>query len=199
MQFKFKNIKITVSFTFFALIILLVIFNKNDFLYLTCIFAIFHEFGHLVALNKFGVKISEFKISVFGANIKTESFKKVSIKKEVIVLLSGPLVNLIFSAVLYFVNLIIKNVDLSNLILINLGLAIFNLLPFYNFDGGKIIETLLKYRFKEKTSDILLTCISIIVLIPITLFSINAFLQNYNDFYYLVVSALMLLTIILKK
>ena len=33
MQFKFKNIKITVSFTFFALIILLVIFNKNDFLY----------------------------------------------------------------------------------------------------------------------------------------------------------------------
>ncbi len=199
MQFKFKNIKITISFTFFALIILLVIFNKNDFLYLTCVFAIFHEFGHLFALYKFGVKISEFKISLFGANIKIENFKKISLKKEIIILFSGPFTNLIFGVVSYFINLYIENDILKNLILINLGLAIFNLLPFYNFDGGKIIETLLKYRFKEKTSDILLTCISIIVLIPITLFSINAFLQNYNDFYYLVVSALMLLTIILKK
>lgn len=199
MQFKFKNIKITISFTFFALIILLVIFNKNDFLYFTCIFAIFHEFGHLFALNKFGVKISEFKISLFGANIKTESFKKIPIKNEIIILFSGPLINFTFSIVLCFINLFIKNEMFNKLILINLGLAIFNLLPFYNFDGGKIIETLLKYKFKEKTADILLTCISIIVLIPITLFSINAFLQNYNDFYYLVVSALMLLTIILKK
>lgn len=199
MQFKFKNIKITVSFTFFALIILLVIFNKNDFLYLSCFFAIIHELGHLFTLNKFGVKICELKISLLGANIKTESFKKISIKKEVIVLLSGPLVNLIFSAVLYFVNLIIKNVDLSNLILINLGLGIFNLLPFYNFDGGKIIEILLKSKLNEKISETVVSCISFAILVPFTLFSVNIFLRNYKDFYFLVVSVLMLLTIILKK
>lgn len=199
MQFNFKNIKITISFTFFALIILLVIFNKNDFLYLSCFFAIIHELGHLFFLNKFGVKICELKISLFGANIKTESFKKISIKKDVIVLLSGSLVNLIFSAVLYFVNLIIKNVDLSNLILINLGLGIFNLLPFYNFDGGKIIEILLKSKFNEKIAETIVSCISFAILVPFTLFSVNIFLRNYKDFYFLVVSLLMLLTIILKK
>ncbi|MBE6815201.1 MAG: hypothetical protein E7522_07120 [Ruminococcaceae bacterium] len=199
MQFKFKNIKITVSFTFFALIILLVIFNKNDFLYLSCFFAIIHELGHLFFLNKFGVKICELKISLFGANIKTESFKKISMKKEIIILLSGPLVNLIFSAVLYFVNLIIKNVDLSNLILINLGLAIFNLMPFYNFDGGKIIEILLKSIFNEKITETIVSCISFGILVPFTLFSVNIFLRNYKDFYFLIVSLLMLLIIILKK
>lgn len=199
MQFKFKNIKITVSFTFFALIILLIIFNKNDFLYFTCFFAIIHELGHLFTLNKFGVKICELKISLFGANIKTESFKKISIKKEVIVLLSGPLINLCFSAVLYFVNLIIKNVDLSNLILINLGLGIFNLLPFYNFDGGKIIEILLKSKLNEKISETIISCISFAILVPFTLFSVNIFSRNYKDFYFLLVSVLMLLTIILKK
>ena len=199
MQFNFKNIKITISFTFFALIILLVIFNKNDFLYLSCFFAIIHELGHLFFLNKFGVKICELKISLFGANIKTEGFKKISIKKDVIVLISGPLVNLIFSAVLYFVNLIIKNVDLSNLILINLGLGIFNLLPFYNFDGGKIIEILLKSKFNEKIAETIVSCISFAILVPFTLFSVNIFLRNYKDFYFLVVSLLMLLTIILKK
>lgn len=199
MQFKFKNIKITVSFTFFALIILLVIFNKNDFLYFTCFFAIIHELGHLFTLNKFGVKICELKISLSGANIKTESFKRISIKKEIIILLSGPLINLCLSAVLYFVNLIIENIDFNNLISINLGLGIFNLLPFYNFDGGKIIEILLKSKLNEKISETIVSCISFAILVPFTLFSVNIFLQNYKDFYFLVVSVLMLLTIILKK
>lgn len=199
MQFKFKNIKITLSFTFFALIILLVIFNKNDFLYFTCFFAIIHELGHLFTLNKFGVKICELKISLFGANIKTESFKRISMKKEIIILLSGPLINLCLSAVLYFVNLIIENIDFNNLISINLGLGIFNLLPFYNFDGGKIIEILLKSKLNEKISETIVSCISFAVLIPLILFSVNIFLQNYKDFYFLVVSLLMLLTIILKK
>ena len=199
MQFKFKNIKITVSFTFFALIILLVIFNKNDFLYFTCFFAIIHELGHLFTLNKFGVKICELKISLFGANIKTESFKRISIKKEIIILLSGPLINLCLSAVLYFVNLIIENIDFNNLISINLGLGIFNLLPFYNFDGGKIIEILLKSKLNEKISKTIVSCISFAILVPFTLFSVNIFLSNYEDFYFLVVSLLMLLTIILKK
>ena len=199
MQFKFKNIKITVSFTFFALIILLVIFNKNDFLYFTCFFAIIHELGHLFSLNKFGVKICELKISLSGANIKTESFKRISIKKEIIILLSGPLINLCLSAVLYFVNLIIENIDFNNLISINLGLGIFNLLPFYNFDGGKIIEILLKSKLNEKISETIVSCISFAILVPFTLFSVNIFLQNYKDFYFLVVSLLMLLTIILKK
>ena len=199
MQFKFKNIKITVSFTFFALIILLVIFNKNDFLYFTCFFAIIHELGHLFTLNKFGVKICELKISLFGANIKTESFKRISMKKEIIVLLSGPLINLCFSAVLYLLNFIIKNVDFNNLISINLSLGIFNLLPFYNFDGGKIIEILLKSKLNEKISETIVSCISFAILVPFTLFSVNIFLRNYKDFYFLVVSLLMLLTIILKK
>ena len=199
MQFKFKNIKITISFTFFALILLLFIFRKNDFLHFTCFFAIIHEFGHLFALNKFGVKILEFKISLFGANIKTEKLKKIPIKSEIIILFSGPLINLILSVVLHIANLIIKNVSLNNLVLINLCLAIFNLLPFYNFDGGKIVEILLKSKFNEKLSETIISCISFAVLIPISVFSINLFLQNYNDFYFLLVSALMLLTIILKK
>ena len=199
MQFKFKNIKITISFTFFALVLLLFIFRKNDFLHFTCFFAIIHELGHLFALNKFGVKILEFKISLFGANIKTENFKKIPIKSEIIILFSGPLINLILSVVLHITNLIIKNASLNNLVLINLCLAIFNLLPFYNFDGGKIVELLLKSKFNEKLSETIISCISFAVLIPISVFSINLFLQNYNDFYFLLVSALMLLTIILKK
>ena len=72
-------------------------------------------------------------------------------------------------------------------------------MPFYNFDGGKIIEILLKSKLNEKISETIVSCISFAILVPFTLFSVNIFLQNYKDFYFLVVSVLMLLTIILKK
>jgi stage IV sporulation protein FB len=199
MQFKIKNTKITISFTFFALIILLVVFNKNEFLYLTCFFAIIHELAHLVALYKFGVVINEFKISLFGANIKTENYKKTSIKNEIIILLAGVTANLFFAVFFSVLNYFIKSEIAQNIFLINLSLFIFNLLPFYNFDGGKIIELLLKTKLNEKTADFLISCISFVVLIPIIFVSINVFLQNHNNFYFLVVSMLMLLTIILKK
>ena len=199
MQFKIKNTKITISFTFFALIILLIVFNKNEFLYLTCFFAIIHELAHLVALNKSGVVINEFKISLFGANIKTENYKKTSTKNEIIILLAGVTANLLFAVLFCVVNYFVKSELVKNMFLINLSLSLFNLLPFYNFDGGKIIELLLKTKLNEKTADILISCISFVVLIPIIFVSINVFLQNHNNFYFLVVSVLMLLTIILKK
>ena len=69
MQFKFKNIKITVSFTFFALIILLVIFNKNDFLYFTCFFAIIHELGHLFTLNKYYLMFLSLSVSIMFSRL----------------------------------------------------------------------------------------------------------------------------------
>ena len=39
-----------------------------------------------------------------------------------------------------------NNIQSLRFAVLNLVMAIFNLLPFYNFDGGKIIETLFKYK-----------------------------------------------------
>ena len=199
MQFRIKKINVTISFTFFALILLVVVFRKSELLYLTCIFAILHEIGHLIALRKAGVIITGFKISCFGANIKTENLKKIKAKEEVMILLLGPIVNFCFFVLFFILNIFFNEEIFSQIYLVNLCLFVFNMLPFYNFDGGKIIEVLLKNKFNEKASNIAITCISFIVLIPFCWFSIKVFLLNNNNFYYLIVSALMLLTIILKK
>lgn len=199
MQFKIKDIKITISFTFFALVLLLVVFRKNDFLYLTCFFAILHELGHIVALRIFGVKIINLKISFLGANIKTENFKKVNPIEEIKILSAGPFVNLILFLVFLIFSRFTRNDFLNYIYSINFCLFVFNILPFYNFDGGKILEVLLKSKLNEKDADILITCVSLVILIPVTIFSINVFLSDNHNFYYIIVSGLMLLTIILKK
>ncbi len=199
MQFRIKKINVTISFTFFALILLVVVFRKSELLYLTCIFAILHEIGHLIALRKAGVIITGFKISCFGGNIKTENFKKIKTKEEVMILLLGPFVNFCFFVLFFVLNSFLNKKIFTQIYLVNLCLFVFNMLPFYNFDGGKIIEVLLKNKLNEKASNMAVTCISFIVLIPFCWFSIKVFLLNNNNFYYLIVSALMLLTIILKK
>ena len=73
MQFRIKKINVTISFTFFALILLVVVFRKSELLYLTCIFAILHEIGHLIALRKAGVIITAFKISKEPAGAKSSN------------------------------------------------------------------------------------------------------------------------------
>ena len=199
MQFKVKNTNITISFTFFALILMLIILKKTDYLYTSIFSALLHEIGHLCALKHFGADILEFKISLFGGNIKTQNIERIDYLKDIIISLSGPMVNLYLSLIFCFFNKFFENSIFIEIIMVNLILAVFNLLPFYSFDGGKILEAILKIYFNETIASRVITIISFIVLIPITYFSILMFLSSNNNFYFILVSLLMLLTIILKK
>lgn len=199
MQFKIKNTKVTISFTFFALIIILISINKTEFLYESIVFAIAHEIGHAFALKFFGVNIDELKISLFGGNIKVLNNNKIKYWQSAIISLSGPLVNIFFFLLFYILYLSFEFKFINNMFVINLVLATFNLLPFYNFDGGKILSSILLNYFNEKTVNLIITITSFLILIPFTYFAVYIFILDFKNFYLLIASVLMLLTIIFKK
>ena len=199
MQFKFGNTRIIISFTFFALIIILISLNKTEFLYSTIIFAILHETGHLLALKHFKISIEEFKVSLFGGNIKILNNNKIQYYQNAIISFCGPLVNLFFFVLFYLLNIFLKNKFINEIYVINLVLAAFNLLPFYNFDGGKILTSILMNFLQEKTVNYIITITSFIILIPFTYLAVYIFMLDSKNFYLLVSAVLMLLTIIFKK
>ena len=199
MQFKFGNTRIIISFTFFALIIILISLNKTEFLYSTIIFAILHEIGHLLALKYFKISIEEFKVSLFGGNIKILNNNKIQYYQNAIISFCGPLVNLFFFVLFYLLNIFLKNKFINEIYVINLVLATFNLLPFYNFDGGKILTSILMNFLQEKTVNYIITITSFIILIPFTYLAVYIFMLDSKNFYLLVSAVLMLLTIIFKK
>lgn len=199
MQFKFGNTRIIISFTFFALIIILISLNKTEFLYSTIIFAILHEIGHLLALKYFKISIEEFKVSLFGGNIKIFNNNKIQYYQNAIISFCGPLVNLFFFVLFYLLNIFLKNKFINEIYVINLVLAAFNLLPFYNFDGGKILASILMNFSQEKTVNYIITITSFIILIPFTYLAVYIFMLDSKNFYLLVSAVLMLLTIIFKK
>ncbi len=143
------------------------------------IFAIIHEFGHLIAglilgmkpekmeIVPYGVSIS-FKLMLQDYNKKIHNGNLLEIKK-IIVALAGPLTNLIIILIEYNIN---QNI-FSSLIIIyaNILLIIFNLLPIYPLDGGRILEGILHIIFGKRKAEKYINYISFTSVIIITLIS----------------------------
>ena len=88
----------------------------------------------------FGFSIS-FKINVYEYNKKIKNGNMLSLKK-IFVALAGPLINLLLMFIIFYLN-INENMKLQ-MIYANLILAVFNLLPVYPLDGGRILKELFK-------------------------------------------------------
>lgn len=135
---------------------------------LLMIFACIHEFGHLIAGLCVGFRIKSFEIKPIGFTISfyhsIDDYNKKIRRgnllelKKVLVYMSGPLVNIVTSVIFFFV----KGDELlrTELIYINLIIALVNLIPIYPLDGGRIMKSILciflglrkAYKYTEKVS-----------------------------------------------
>lgn len=147
------SIKVNIKIFAFALLFYL---TKQIQIYaMFMIFAVVHELAHLICGILLGLKprmlkvmplgfCVEFRTELNDYNNKAKSLEKLAIKK-IIIALAGPLVNLCIAILLCFISW-----DLSNVIYCNLLIAIFNLLPIYPLDGGRIVKNILKIQKGKK-------------------------------------------------
>ncbi len=141
-------------------------------------FALIHELAHLVCGMLLGLKPKTLKIMPLGLCIEFKAELEdysISIKK-IIIAIAGPLTNLIIAVILYCIN----NVNVSNIIYCNLLIAIFNMLPVYPLDGGRILKDVLKINYGRKKSNEIMHVISNLVVILITAISSIAIYYYQN-------------------
>ena len=159
------------------LFLLLFYFTKQIETYVMIIvFAMIHELGHLIAGLAMGMRPEKMELKPSGVSISfkltPKDYNQKIIKgnllevKKIFVALTGPLTNLliIFIAINVEIDLFL------NLMIIyaNLLLILFNLLPIYPLDGGRILEGILHIFFGKRNSEKYTNIFSFFVLILVT-------------------------------
>lgn len=160
----------------FLFLILFYLTKQIEIYAMIMIFALIHELGHLftglilqmkpqkLEIMPFGVSIS-FKINTEDYNKKIKSGNTLNIKK-MMVAIAGPLTNLIIIFITY--NLKVDIIKAMMIIYTNLLIILFNLLPIYPLDGGRILKEFLHIIQGKRKSEESINNISIITTIIIT-------------------------------
>lgn len=184
-----------VDLKIFLFLILFYLTKQIEIYAILMLFAIIHEMGHLLAGLLLGMRPDKLNIIPYGISI---SFKLIprdynhKIKngnileiKKIFVALAGPITNLFIIILAFKINLGL----FTNLIIIycNLLIMIFNLLPIYPLDGGRIIKSILHIFVGKKRAEQYINNISFVILMLITIFASIAVYKLENISIFLIV------------
>lgn len=179
------------------LFILLFCFTSQIEMYaLLMLFAMIHELGHLCAGLVLGFKLQEMSITPFGMkiefkpqceeyNIKVEKATGLTIKRAIIAI-AGPLTNFAIICIMVIaMNLnigVLTSEIATTIIYSNFLIAIFNLIPIYPLDGGRIVKELLHIKFGLQKAHSYSYKISQISIIALTIISsiLILYIQNIS-------------------
>ena len=156
MKFKLFDVDFEISYLFFAVLCTALVANNYDFIYVL-LFSSLHELGHIISLYLLGGKADKIIISFYGIGLKHNSDLPVS--KEILFLLSGILINLLF---------VMFNIKRD----INLALLVINALPIYPLDMGRCTKLVLEKYFDVRVSYFLMYALSVVALVLLVGYSI---------------------------
>jgi len=144
--FKLKIIRI-----FYDLLFFVIIFGS----------VILHELGHSLVAMHFNINVKEIILLPIGGVAELLYLPK-NPKREFLIAIAGPMVNIIIILISLSILLLFKSLSINNYLLyyiliytikINGIMFLFNLLPVFPLDGGRIYRSYLtkKYGFLEAT------------------------------------------------
>jgi len=124
-------------------------FNWTNIMFYYILTVILHEYGHKIVANWLGYKSGEIIFDVYGAGLKLNGVYKR--KDDILISLGGPIVNVIIVLISITLWWIFPSMYLytSELVICNLVILLFNLLPIYPLDGGRILVACLSAKYDK--------------------------------------------------
>lgn len=111
---------------------------------------VFHEFAHSLVARLYNVSVKSITLFVFGGIAEMDSEPK-SARAEFMIAIAGPLASLFLSAGFYVLYVFAKGIALNQalygvlayLAFFNILIAVFNLVPAFPLDGGRVFRAAL--------------------------------------------------------
>jgi stage IV sporulation protein FB len=127
------------------------------FMLLLFLCVLLHEFGHVLAARRYGVKTPDITLLPIGGMARMERIPEKP-TEELVIALAGPLVNVAIAALLFGMLGSVPAPDtadamprtghalLDQLAWVNVMLVVFNLIPAFPMDGGRVLRAFLAFR-----------------------------------------------------
>ena len=113
---------------------------------------VFHELAHSLVARMYGIKIAGITLFIFGGVAELED-EPPTPKSEFLVAIAGPISSVILGGAFYLTAMLFEAsappemlAVLSYLTVINIVLAVFNLIPAFPLDGGRMLRAALWWR-----------------------------------------------------
>lgn len=168
------NIFFLLVFVFFSIQISIAIF----------ISILIHEMAHAWMANKKGYVVYGIEIDLFKGSAYIQPPNQ---RDSIPITFAGPLSNLLLFVISFLIHQISNNEFIYSLMIVNLLLFIFNILPIYPMDGGHLVRDILMLNMDRKRGKLLSIKISLITSILLFIFTIyfNYIIMMFFSIYFI--------------
>ena len=155
--------------------------------------ALLHELGHALVAHRLGYKLQQISLLPFGAELSLvdHNFAK---NDEIKIAIAGPLVNVIlimicvaiwwiFPITYYYTDIVV---------FANMVTFLFNLLPIFPLDGGRVFRALIAKKFNQKQTEKIVGLTAIVL--SLSFFFVFLVSILFEPFYALAVASIFMVT-----
>jgi Zn-dependent protease/CBS domain-containing protein len=105
-----------------------------------------HELSHALVARRFGLKVEGITLFIFGGATTIDTDSRTP-REEALIALAGPATSLLIGGAMVAAGLAVDQPQLAALVgwlgLVNVALGVFNLIPGFPMDGGRVLRALL--------------------------------------------------------